>query len=97
MMYDLMRGKIVIRILSLMIIATADIVRQRSFFCACDNPKRRFDHALNICEPEFLWYEPQDIIKGIGIAKKRGYPDGFWVPYKICGGCRWNKCVSQYL
>jgi hypothetical protein len=73
-----------------MIIATADITRQRSFFCACDKP------LMHGCEPEFLWYEPQDIIKGIGIAKKRGHPDGFWVPYKICSSCRFFRCVSQY-
>lgn len=73
----------------------SEIVRQRIYYCACN--WRDQDHTpWGACDPEFMWYEPQDIIKGYKIAKTLGYPKGFWVPYKICFACKWRGHKSQY-
>ena len=58
--------------------------RVRIFFCACE---RKEEHS---CDPEFTWYEPQDIQKGIRLAREKGYPEEFFYPYKKCYLCKYH-------
>lgn len=72
-----------------------DTTRRRIFYCACVTPEMH--GRAGPCDPEFTWYEPQDIEKGYRLARQRGYPEGFWAPYKLCSSCRWNGCGNTRL